>query len=73
MLAEGQPERPDTTNFSGACEGVLYPIRAGKEFKLRHSLLWWWVSLEFVAVEEPGFSPAKQRAIEGGFSRGDRG
>ena len=27
----------------------------------------------FVAGEEPGFSPAEPRAIEGGFSRGHRG
>jgi len=28
---------------------------------------------EFVPVEEPDFSPAKPQAIDGGFSRGNRG
>src|SRR5581483_12454441 len=37
------------------------------------SPIWQLGSLEFVAVEEPGFSPAKPWAIEGGFSRGARG
>src|SRR5579862_2265403 len=33
----------------------------------------YWCSLEFVAVEEPGLSPAEPWAIDGGFSRGNRG
>src|SRR5581483_10615293 len=32
----------------------------------------WWVCLKSVAVEEPGLSPAKSQAIDGGFSRGNR-
>jgi len=30
-------------------------------------------SFGIVAVEEPGFSPAKPRSVDSGFSRGNRG